>query len=107
MQFDFLGVLVVLFLNWLSSFFWLWEEGKYFYLHLHLGWTSLSGLNSCLVRREEVLGNVGNGKVGWQYLLISFWKVETRDKSPHSQYSFYLISLVQADEMGDHQLCYF
>ena len=26
------------FLNWLLSFFWLCEEAKHIYLHLHLGW---------------------------------------------------------------------
>ena len=37
MQFDFLVLLVVLILDWLFSLFWLCEEVKGFYLHLHLG----------------------------------------------------------------------
>ena len=32
-----------LFLNWLLSFFWLCEEAKWFYLHLHLGQKSKRG----------------------------------------------------------------
>ena len=40
MQFDFLALLVVYYLDWLLFFFWLCEEAKCFYVHLPLAWNS-------------------------------------------------------------------